>query len=462
MKAISHRKKLSQALLLGALALPWMQTPLQAKETPAAGVQQLLSVSSAFSAVAKKVTPSVVTIETSYEMRGRQPMNPLYRHMIPQQIPRGSGSGVVYDDVGHIITNAHVIEEASEIEVVMKDGRRLKAELVGKDPKTDLAVIKVGKGEIPKADFGDSDEMEVGDWVIAIGNPLGFSHTVTHGIVSAKGRSGLRNDMEGAYENFLQTDASINQGNSGGPLCDIHGAVIGINSMIASQSGGSQGLGFAIPINMARSIVDQLIDTGEVRRGFLGVLIKDLSQDLATQFGYDGHEGAFVDEVSPDSPASRAGLRSGDIIIALEGKKISNSTQLRNAVSQIAPGNEVKLEVVRDGKNKTLTAKLGSLEQVTGAKDLLGLDVRALSPEELERFRVEHGVMIENIDPQSPAAAANLRPKMIISSVDRQPIHHPDDFHRLVGQSLKGDDDAVLLYVRTSTHGFYLVVKVKS
>ena len=451
-----------KGLMIGLLALPLAQGSLVAKEPSTTPLEHLQGISAAFSSVAKKVIPSVVTIETIYELQGRQQVNPFFRQIIPQQqAPRGSGSGVAYDDEGHIITNAHVIDGAKEIEVVMKDGRRLSAELVGMDPKTDLAVIKVDKGEIPKAGFGNSDDMQVGDWVIAIGNPLGFSHTVTHGIVSAKGRSGLRHDMEGAYENFIQTDASINQGNSGGPLCNLSGDVIGINSMIASQSGGSQGLGFSIPINMARSIVDQLITSGEVKRGFLGVLIKDLNQDLAKQFGHEGHEGAFIDEVSPDSPASRAGLKSGDIVVTLDGKKVGTSTQLRNTVSQIAPGTKVQLEIIRDGSKKDVVVTLGSLDQASGTKDLLGLDVRALDPEELERFRVENGVMIEGIQDGSPAAQAGLRPKMIISSVDRKPVHHPDDFHRMVSESLKGDDDAVLLYIRTSTHGFYVVVKVQ-
>lgn len=456
-----HVKKVAQGLMVGLLALPLAQAPLMAKEATSKSLQHLQGISAAFSSVAKKVMPSVVTVETVYAPRGRQQVNPFFRQAPQQQSPRGSGSGVAYDDEGHIITNAHVIDGAKDIEVVMRDGRRLSAELVGMDPKTDLAVIKVGKGEIPKAGFGNSDEMDVGDWVIAIGNPLGFSHTVTHGIVSAKGRSGLRNDMEGAYENFIQTDASINQGNSGGPLCNLQGDVIGINSMIASQSGGSQGLGFSIPINMALSIVDQLINSGEVKRGFLGVGIKDLTQDLAEQFGYEGHEGAFIDEVVPDSPASRAGLLGGDIVITLDGKKVGSSTQLRNTVSQIAPGTKVDLMIVRDGQKKGMVVTLGSLDQAAGTKDLLGLDVRALDPEELDRYRVENGVMIEGVLEGSPAAQSGLRPKMIVINVDRKPVNRPDDFYRMVSESLKGADDAVLLYVRTSTQGFYLVVKVQ-
>jgi Do/DeqQ family serine protease len=458
LKVANMKKIWVNGLALGLLAMPMATSHLEAREkTP---VQHLQSISAAFSNVAEMVTPSVLTIETVYEAQGRQMVNPFFRQMPRRQEARGSGSGVAYDTEGHIITNAHVIEDAKEIEVVLKDGQRLKAELVGTDPKTDLAVIKVNKGEIPEAKYGDSDEMNVGDWVIAIGNPLGFSHTVTHGIVSAKGRSGLRNDMEGAYENFIQTDASINQGNSGGPLCNIMGEVIGINSMIASQSGGSQGLGFAIPINMAKSIVDQLIASGEVRRGFLGVHIRDLDQEMAKQFGYEGHEGAIIDQVGPDTPASRAGLKSGDIVIALNGKKIKNSAMLRNNVSQNVPGSNVTIKVVRDGREKNIDVRLGSLEQATGARDMLGMEVRALSADELERYRVENGVMIENVEQGSAAAKAGLRPKMIISSVDRNPTHHPDDFHRAVGESLKGDDDAVLLYVRTNTHGFYIVVKV--
>ena len=455
-------KFLPRTFLIATLALPLGSGMLMAKSNEVmTAVAQLESVSAAFSSVAKKVTPTVVTIETTYEQAEVRPANPFFRQLAPQQqAPRGSASGVIYDNLGNIITNAHVVEEATDIEVVLNDGRRLKAELVGQDPKTDLAVIKVKSDKLDVASYGDSDAMDVGDWVIAIGNPLGFSHTVTHGIISATGRSGLRNDLVGAYEDFIQTDASINQGNSGGPLCNLRGEVIGINSMIASQTGGSQGLGFSIPINMARRIVDQLILHGQVQRGFLGVMIKDMSPELAQQFGTQAHEGALIDEVGPNSPAEQAGLKSGDIVVGLEGKDINNSTELRNRISQMTPGLAVNLKIIRDGVDKTIKVTLGSLDGANGGKDLLGLSVKPLEGEIMDRLRLEHGVMIENVAPNSPAMNAGLRPQMVITNVDRKAVNQPDDFNRLVSESLKGDDHAVLLYVRTVSQGYYLVVNV--
>lgn len=457
-------KFLPRTILLSAFSLVLSSGPLWAKTAETTAMAQLEGVSAAFSSVAKKVKPTVVTIETSYAQAEVRQGNPYFRQWMPQQqqAPRGSASGVIYDNQGNIITNAHVVEEASNIEVVLSDGRRLKAELVGQDPKTDLAVIRVKGNTAPLnvAIYGDSDTMNVGEWVIAIGNPLGLSHTVTHGIISAVGRSGLRNDLVGAYEDFIQTDASINQGNSGGPLCNLKGEVIGINSMIASQSGGSQGLGFSIPINMARSIVDQLIRHGKVQRGFLGVSIKDMSLELAQQFGAKTHEGALVDEVGPNSPAEKAGIKSGDIIVGLNDKAVLNSTELRNRISQMSPNLEVNLKIIRDGVEKPLKVVLGNLDGVNGAKDLIGVNVRALDPEMLERFRLEGGVIVESVEPNSPAMIAGVRPQMVITSVDRKPIRQSDDFNRFVADSLKGDDSAVLLYVRTATQGYYLVVNV--
>lgn len=447
---------MNRIVLLSFLGLSLGTPNLVADSTP---IERLEQVSDAFTSVAKKVLPSVVSIETVYP--AQVPGHPFFRQFNPQQGPMGSGSGVVYDENGHIITNAHVVQDATEITVTFSEGQKFKAQLVGQDPKTDLAVLKVDEKGLPYTPFGDSDAMEVGDWVLAVGNPLGFSFTVTHGIVSATGRFGLRRDMSGAYEDFIQTDASINQGNSGGPLCNLKGEVIGINSMIASQTGGSQGLGFAIPSNMAKRIVDQLIDTGEVARGFLGVHINDLNSDLAKELNYEGLKGCIVDEVSPDSPAQRAGIESGDIIALLNGEVVENSTDLRNRVSQISPGTDVQLQLMRDGKELALTVILGNLDQFTGRKDLIGIDVRPLQPDELEIYRVNGGVMIENVVEGSPAAEAGLRPEMVITKVDRKPVLHPDDFRKRLQRSLRGEDNAVLLYVKTTSHGFYLVVKVE-
>ena len=450
---------LKSCFVAAAIVAPLSLDGIQAKDDLA----KLESVSSAFSLVAENVTPAVVSIETYYNPTNDQQGN-LFNPW--QRRPRrgGSGSGVIYDSSGHIITNAHVIEGASDIEVTLSDNRRIKAELVGQDPKSDLAVLKVNDDEDLKlltvARYGDSDKMKVGDWVIAIGNPLGFSHTVTHGIVSAKGRSGLRNDIT-AYEDFIQTDASINRGNSGGPLCNIRGEVIGINSMIASQNGGFQGLGFSIPINMAKRIVDQLINTGEVQRGFLGVAIKDVDQELAREFGLDIHEGALVDEVMPDTPASKAGLMQGDIVVGLNGTQIKSSTELRNRISQTSPKTKVSLAIIREGMDKKIEVVLGSLRQPKNGGDLLGLRVTPMTPQIMEQYRVDNGVMVEVVGNNSPASEAGIQPQMVITSVDHKPVLHPEDFNRLVSESLEGDDDAVLLYVNTTSKGSYLVVKIE-
>ena len=425
-------------------------------------ISYLKSVSSAFRDVSKKVKPSVVTIETTWKADQRQvAQHPFFRHFGPQELPpqKGAGSGVIYDTEGHIITNSHVIDGADKIEVILNDKRRFDAELVGKDPKTDLALLKIEAKDLIPAKYGDSDVVEVGDWAVAIGNPLGFSQTVTVGIISAKGRHGLRQQNEGAYEDFIQTDASINQGNSGGPLCNLDSEVIGINSMIASQSGGSQGLGFTIPVNMAKNIVEQLINSGEIKRGFLGVQIGDVSKSLAQQFGFESTDGAFINEVVSDSPAEAGGLEIGDIIVELEGKKISSSHDLRNSVSQKSPGTTVSMEIFRNAGKKTIEVTLGSLDGYGGDGSLLGMSLRSLKPEEGSQFRSESGLFITAVKPESPAVKAGLQAGMVIISVDRKNVSSVEDFRKVVSASLKEQDKEVLLYVKTPSGAFFTVVK---
>lgn len=426
-------------------------------------IKSLLSVSQAFRNVAKSVTPSVVTVETIYESDlADEEVHPYFRFFGPQDDSpaKGAGSGIIYDEKGHIITNNHVIEGASEIEVVLSDGTRVEAELVGTDPQTDLAVIRFADyQDFIHAKVGNSDRIQVGDWVIAIGNPLGFSHTVTHGIISAKGRSGLRDASEEAYENFIQTDAAINQGNSGGALCNLHGEIIGVNSMIASQSGGSQGLGFAIPINMAKRIVDQLIENGEIQRGFLGVMIKDINRMLADQFEYEGHEGALVDQVEEGSPAEEAGIQIGDIILEVEGKKIKNIAMLRNKVSEYAPGTEVELKVFRNGRNESISATLGLRGGlVQGGDYSLGIKVRPLTEKELEDYPTDQGWLITEVEDNSPGMNVGLQENMVISTIDRKPAKTLGEFRSRIRDSLNDDDGGVLLYVYTQKHGFFVVV----
>lgn len=431
-------------------------------EVPKA-IEVLQSVSTAFKDVSKKIKPSVVSIEITYKKNfSQQQMHPFFRQMPQQEIPapKGSGSGVIYNKEGYIITNSHVVKDSQEIQVKLYDGRKIKATKIGEDPQTDIAVLKVEDPNIQTALYGDSDNVEVGEWAIAIGNPLGFDHTVTVGIISAKGRSDLRSPNDKAYEDFIQTDAAINQGNSGGPLCNIKGEVIGINSMIASSSGGSQGLGFAIPINMVKNIVDQLINGGVVKRGYLGVIISDVDEKLARQFGYKEIYGAIIDSVAPGTPAEKGGVQIGDIFMKMNGKKIKNHKDLRNLVSQQDPGSEVIFTIFRMGKKMELKIILGDLEGQFGkAKETLGLKVRPASAEELHNFSVSKGVIIESVQPGSPAYRARLRAGMLIASVDQKKVDSPASFYNESNRSLTGDDNEILLYVKTQNSGFFIVLE---
>lgn len=435
------------------------KTGISTREKTELALLALEGIGNAFTQVAKGLKPSVVTVETAYRPPSRIPGKNLQ-----SAVPLGNGSGVIYNQLGHVITNYHVVRDGNELRVVLNDGRKLRAEMVGDDPKTDLAVLKITTPpkDILPAKFGNSDTVEVGNWVIAIGNPLGFAQTVTHGIVSAMGRSGLREDIVGAYEDFIQTDASINQGNSGGPLSNLRGEVIGINSMIASQSGGSQGLGFSIPSNMVRRIVDQLIDKGEVTRGFLGVMVNNLSLELAREFGYPGRSGVVIDQVSPGSPADLAGLKVGDILIRLDENPIEDFSDLRNRVSQTPPGEPIQLTVFRSGERLNFVAILAHLQDPKKMVNRTGLSVRAFLPEEVIQLGFEKGLVIESVEEGSPASKEGLTSGLVIVSVDREPVENVEDFERLVAKSLASpDDDAVLLYLKNGSTGFFRVLLCK-
>ena len=294
---------------------------------------------------------------------------------------RGQGSGLIVRPDGYIITNNHVVAEADEIQVKLANGREYEAEVVGTDEETDLAVIRIDATDLVPAVFGDSDAIQVGQWVLAVGNPFGYDHTVTAGIVSAKGRSGLGVAI---YENFIQTDAAINPGNSGGPLVNLRGEVIGINTAITTRTGGSMGIGFAIPSNMARSVMDSILDSGQVVRGWLGVQMAELTHDGADSAGFKGTTGVVIDQVMPDSPAEKAGLEKDDIITEFDGKSIGNMNELRNAVAQTAPETTVELTLFRQGKQRTVRVTLGDLAKAGGhtweSFDQLGVTVYTLTP----------------------------------------------------------------------------------
>lgn len=423
-------------------------------------IAKLESVSLAFRKVANKVKPSVVTINTKYAYgKNKLKNNPFFEHFERFQQPKGQGTGVIYDKKGIIVTNYHVIEDAEEIIVILNDGRELKAKLKGSDPKTDLAVLEVTSKDLKGAEIGDSDKVFVGDWAIAIGNAMGFSQTVTVGIISAKGRSGLRDSRDEAYEDFIQTDAAINRGNSGGPLCNIRGEVIGINSMIASMSGGNEGLAFTIPMNLVTLVVDQLLKSGKVKRGFLGVIIKNITPEIARQFDVDNTKGALIDDVKPDGPADMGGLKVGDIIVKVGPREIKNSADLRISIGHTRPGDEVMIDYIRNGKKMTSKIKIGSLERDGRQKGLLGLTVRKAEKGDLLKFSSKSGVVIESVQPDSPAAKAGLEPDWLIASVDKKKVNSVEDFMQKAKDSLDKSDKAVLLYVKSEGSGLFVVLE---
>jgi serine protease Do len=359
---------------------------------------------------------------------------------------------VIIDSRGYVVTNNHVVENADEIEVQFSDERRFKAELVGTDPPTDLAVLKIqtdGNENFPHVDFGDSDELVVGEWVLAMGNPFGFGHTVTAGIVSAKGRV----IGQGTYDDFVQTDASINPGNSGGPLVNMQGQVIGINSNIISNSGGNMGIGFAIPSNMARKIYDQLVASGTVTRGWLGVGIQPLSAELARSFGIEGKHGALISEVlGEDSPAAKAGLKAGDVIVELNGRPVDSNTHLVHLVADLRPGDTVDLKYYREGRlasTKVTVAKrtveealVAPPEELQGEKGRLGISGQNLTSQLASEIGAtsKAGVVLVEVDPDGPAEEAGLRRGDILIEANRQPVRTVDDLQRILAAVPAGGD----------------------
>ena len=411
------------------------------------------------------VSSAVVNISTSSTIKAEEnPLlkDPFFRRFF-EGLPQGPrdrrsqslGSGVIIDsDEGYIVTNHHVVGKADKITVHLEDGREFEAKVVGSDSDTDVAVIQVEAGNLNALKLGNSDALQVGDFVVAIGNPFGLGHTVTSGIVSALGRSGLNIEE---YENFIQTDASINPGNSGGALVNLRGELIGINTAIIGRA-GNVGIGFAIPVNMVNGLVTQLVKYGEVKRGQLGVYIQDLTSDLADALDLGNRTGALVTEVIPGTAADDAGLQSGDLITEVNGKKIKGAASLRNTVGLLRVGSELDINYVREGKEKSLTTKIKSSaddevavaenEPVKDATDKLkGASLRALEDEE--------GVLVVDVDPDSPAGESGLLPNDIITKVNQEPVYSPDDVMRLA----KKDKKRVLLNIRRGQGSMFLVIQ---
>ena len=374
------------------------------------------------------------------------PFEQFFRHFQGQgqapQVPRtGLGSGFIVDKDGIILTNAHVVEGADEVRVKLPDRREFKGKVAGIDTTTDIAVVKIDARDLPVVKIGEPSKVRVGEWVLAIGSPFGFENTVTAGIVSATSRS----LPEGSYVPFIQTDAAVNPGNSGGPLFNMQGEVIGINSQIYSRSGGFQGIAFAIPIDAAINVEQQLLAHGKVERGRLGVGVQEVTQSLAKSFGLDRPRGALVSQVEPGSPAEKGGLKPGDVIVAFDGKPIEQSNQLPPLVAQVKPGSPAKMDVWRNGRQETLTLPVGAMQPEKTAKagrsapeagGKLGLAVRPLTPEERKESGIAQGVIVEQVG--GPAARAGIQPGDVITAVNGTPVKSPQELRAAAEKAKEG------------------------
>lgn len=475
------------------LVLLFFIMPVQSKDN---GIESLRQSSKAFASVARSVSPSVVFIQVEttkpYSSYHQFPMpfdeqwpfgSDLFERFFgehfgdnqkpqePRKQPKvvGQGSGFVFASKAHlfidksyILTNSHVVENAEKIKVILQDRREFEAKIVGTDPKSDVAILEIKIGKLPTLTLGDSSKLEVGEWVVAIGNPFGLSHTLTVGVVSATGRNSLGiND----YEDFIQTDAAINPGNSGGPLVNLDGDVVGINTAIFSKSGGYMGIGFAIPSNLANDIAQQLMKHGEVTRGYLGVVVQELSPELVKSFDLENNEGILVAQVMDDSPAANVGIKQGDIIISFNDKPVSSIASFRNLVALTSPDSKVFVNIIRDGKQVKITVTINKLSQEKEQalshqqpSDELGLTVQNITPDLAEKFDIEsaQGVLITEVKTGSVADIANINVGSVILQVNRINVKNTNDFTRALKKSSK--DKSVLLLIKTDKSQYYVAL----
>ena len=438
-----------------------------------------------FAPIVKKVAPSVVKVFVTMKAsenpmsnpdmdffrrffggEGLNQINPGQEHAPTEH---GLGSGVIVSPDGYVLTNTHVVNNASEIQVALNDGRQFTATVIGTDPQTDVALVKIDADNLPALTLADSDKVEVGDTVLAVGNPFGIGQTVTKGIVGAKDRTTLGDGVE----DFIQTDAAINPGNSGGALVDTDGRLVGLNSAILTRNGGNQGIGFAVPSNLCRWVMDSLVKNGQVERGLLGVMIQDLTPDLAKAFKLDRTTGALVGDVTPASPADKAGLRSGDVITQLNGQPIEDARQLKLRVTETAPGSQVHLVVNRNGESKTFDVTLGSVPEKKIAKAsesnrdarseaLAGVTVADLDQNTRAESKIPQnvqGAVITKVAPDSPAYEAGLRAGEVITELNRQPVKNAQD---AVADTQKQTSNETLVKVWTKGGSHYLTVDESS
>jgi serine protease Do len=474
-RAVSHSEASKSKTPATATKVPVDETPVPRNTGPY----------SSFAPIVKKVTPGVVKIvSTSKAAKITVPEgfgfnDPFWRHFFGdrfgQQMPnpqfnvprqQGLGSGVIVTKDGYILTNNHVVDNADEVKVTLQDSREFTAKVIGRDPKSDIAVIKIDANDLPTVPMADSDKVEVGDIVLAIGNPFGVGQTVTTGIVSATGRGNLGIED---YEDFIQTDAAINPGNSGGALVDIEGRLIGINTAIFSRTGGNQGIGFAIPSDLARNVMDSLIKYGHVTRGYLGVMIQDVTPGLAKEFKLKEPTGALVGEVVPNGPADKAGLKNGDVVLEYNGKHVPDSRRLRLAVGETKPGTTVPVKILRDGANKTLEV---TVKQLPGSEQLAqnntpeskdngtlnGVTVSDLDQQTRQELKVPNsvkGVVITEVQSDSPAAEAGLKQGDVIQEINRHPVKTAEEAVRMTENT---KDKVTLLRIWSNGGSHYVVV----
>lgn len=443
----------------------------------------LLDFNRALTNLVESANPTVVTVSTRATVQVRQqslfdlgPFREFFgqpeQNRTREREMRGMGSGVIVSDDGYIITNNHVIQRADTITVRLINGDLIPAEVIGTDPATDVAVIKVDAENLPYLSFGNSDDLKVGEMVLAIGSPLqeNLAHTVSKGIVSAKGRTQLGILGEGGFEDFIQTDAAINRGNSGGPLVNMRGEIIGINTAIASQTGGFQGIGFSIPSNMVQRVMESIIETGTVVRGFLGVYMSEVTEDLARAFNLPDTKGIVINEVQENSPAQKSGLKDGDVIVSKNGKRINSMTEFRTSIANAKPGTEIRLKIIREGNEQDLTVTIGEMKPETIAsadgnqlQDVVGFSVTNLTADLARQLRINpnvNGVVVEGIEETSSAYGNGLRQGDLLIAVNRQRVSNKEEFKDRVMSVRPGE--MVLLQVVRQNQRFFVAFEMPS
>lgn len=486
-KTLPFYRTISASLILLLLIMP---TTAFSKDSES--IDTLRQMGKAFAEIAEKASPAVVGIKAKqvssqgYSVAPDSPFGPFdpfeddffdyfFRRHWPRQrreqrrqyVPV-QGSGFIISPDGYILTNNHMVEDTEEVTVMLADKREFAAEIIGTDPDSEVAVIKIDTDNLSYLELADSDALEVGEWVLAIGNPFGLSHTVTAGIVSAKGRSGLSFSGRGPeYQDFIQTDAAINLGNSGGPLINLDGKAVGINTAIISRTGGSIGIGLAVPINMAKNIYEQLVEGGTVVRGFLGIQMTELTPELAEAFGLEDTKGVAIADVVEDSAAEKAGLKRNDVIIEFEGKPVDSANELRNRVAMLKPGTEVKMVVIRNGKREKITAELGDRSKQAAIAssrsetlEKIGITVQNLTDELAERLGYEDmsGVVVTQVEPASEADKKGISEGLLIMEVNRKPVKNIKDFEEAMEKAV--EDETILLLVNNGRYNLFIALNV--